>query len=1195
MNIGSPQWHSLKTRVTLFTLVIFVLSIGALSVFASRLLREDMERLLGEEQFSTVSFIARQIGEEMGDRFDAMGLVAKDAGLDLMGSPSALQARLEQRPILQKLFNAGTLIVGADGTTLASVPVSVGRIGVNYMDRDHIAAALKEGKPAIGRPVIGRQFQAPIFGMAVPIRNAQGKVIGALAGVIDLSKPNFLDKITQNNYGRTGGFLVIAPKYREIVTATDKKRIMEVLPGAGVNRYVDRNIAGGEGYSVLVDALGQEQLASVKQIPEVGWYVLLGTPAPEAFAPIHNMQQRVLLVTLFLTLLAAGLTWRMLRRALSPLIATAGAMVALSNANRIPKPLPVTSQDEIGQLTGGFNRLIETWTQREDALKKSEQNLAITLNSIADAVITTDQAAHIIGMNPAAEHLSGRSLADATGRPLAEVFHMIHAETRKTVPDPVQLVMAHGQVVSLPDHTVLVTKDAQQHQITDSAAPVHNAAGDIVGVVLVLSDVTEKYRVQAALQTSEQDYRSLLENLACGVVVHRPDTSIMLSNSMAATLLGLTQDQMMGKPAPDPNWCFLREDGTPMLLKDYPVNRVIAAGERLRNHVVGVRHADCHEPTWVLCNAYPMHDADGNLLKVVVTFADITERQQSEQALRIAAIAFEAQQGIAITNSHRVILRVNQAFTTVTGFSAEEAVGQNTRIMKSGRHNSDFYTAMSQALESEGTWAGEIWNRRKNGELYPAWLSIGAVKDGAGLTTHYVAIFNDVTERVNALAQIDTLAFYDPLTLLPNRRLLLDRLDQALLGSTRRAGNNALLFVDLDNFKILNDTLGHGQGDMLLVQVAQRLKTCVREGDTVARLGSDEFLVMLENLSEDDIEAATEAETVGKSVLEGFKQAFSLELGPHHSTPSIGITLFGGQTLESNEQPLKRAELAMFQAKEHGRNTLRFFDHKMEAAVNARVSMEAGLRDAIGKDQFLLHYQAQVTGKGWIKGVEALLRWQNPKRGMVSPAEFIPLAEETGLILPIGRWVLETACKQLVQWTDQPLMAHLTIAVNVSAKQFHQSDFVDQVLSTLALSGANPTRLKLELTESMLVDNVEDLIVKMNTLKARGVGFSLDDFGTGYSSLSYLKRLPLDQLKIDQGFVRDILIDANDAAIAKMVVALADTLGLSVMAEGVETEAQRLLLATLGCHSYQGYLFSRPLPIQEFEEFAATVLPALNS
>jgi diguanylate cyclase (GGDEF)-like protein/PAS domain S-box-containing protein len=596
---------------------------------------------------------------------------------------------------------------------------------------------------------------------------------------------------------------------------------------------------------------------------------------------------------------------------------------------------------------------------------------------------------------------------------------------------------------------------------------------------------------------------------------------------------------------------------------------------------------------WVRQKAEPEFAPDGSVLRVVGITQDISDRKNAETQLRIAATAFESHEGMAITDAQKVILQVNQAFTEITGYGAQEVVGQSPHMLNSGRHDAAFYAMMWSAIALTGSWQGEIWNRRKNGEVYPEWLTITAVKDEAAQVTHYVAIFSDITARKTAESKIQSLAFFDPLTRLPNRRLLIDRLKQAQVANLRYQRQGALLFVDLDDFKTLNDTLGHAKGDLLLQQVARSLLTCVREGDTVARLGGDEFVVMLEDLSDNALEAATQAESVGEKLLIKLNQMYQLATDKYHSTSSIGVTLFGdSKDNESVEEPVKRAELAMYQAKAAGRNTLRFYDPQMQAEVTARATLEMDVREALEKHEFLLYYQAQVTAERQLTGVEALLRWQHPKRGLVSPDQFITLAEKTGLILPLGHWVLETACTQLVQWAQHPALADLTLAVNVSARQFHQRDFVDQVLAVLERTGANPGRLKIELTESLLISNVEDVIVKMNSLKAAGVGFSLDDFGTGFSSLSYLKRLPLDQLKIDQGFVKNILWDTNDAAIAKMVVALADSLGLVVIAEGVETEAQRHFLADLGCSTYQGYLFGRPLPLAEFEalcgEFAAS-------
>ena len=478
----------------------------------------------------------------------------------------------------------------------------------------------------------------------------------------------------------------------------------------------------------------------------------------------------------------------------------------------------------------------------------------------------------------------------------------------------------------------------------------------------------------------------------------------------------------------------------------------------------------------------------------------------------------------------------------------------------------------------------EILRPRINGAKHYISVSGNPVFNAAGEFTGYRGVGADITERKKAEARINELAFFDQLTGLPNRALLMDRLRQTMTNSSRNSKFGALLFIDLDNFKALNDTLGHDIGDQLLRQVAQRLTACVRAGDTVARLGGDEFVVILPSLSLSEVDAANQTEGVGEKILAALNQTYQLQGIAYRNTPSIGATLFQGD-LGSIDDLLKQADLAMYKAKDAGRNALRFFDPDMELVVMKRAALESDLRAALQEKQFLLHFQAQIAG-GRLTGAEVLVRWLHPQRGLVPPGEFIPLAEETGLILPLGRWVMETACRQLSAWAARPDMAYLTVAVNVSAHQFRQPDFVDQVLAILKDTGANPRLLKLELTESLLVSSLEEIIDKMFALKTKGVGFSLDDFGTGYSSLAYLKRLPLDQLKIDQSFVNDVLSDANDAAIAKTIIALGQSLGLGVIAEGVETKAQRDFLASNGCLAYQGYFFSRPLPIEGFEEFA---------
>ncbi|MEQ1657871.1 MAG: EAL domain-containing protein [Hylemonella sp.] len=529
------------------------------------------------------------------------------------------------------------------------------------------------------------------------------------------------------------------------------------------------------------------------------------------------------------------------------------------------------------------------------------------------------------------------------------------------------------------------------------------------------------------------------------------------------------------------------------------------------------------------------------------------------------------------------ILAVNDNFQRDFGWTRTEMEGH--RVEEAGlwldlqlrQQWAELLRRQGRTLNFETMW------RHKNGALRNVSIA-GEIIDLDGVAC-VLAYTTDITARKAAEEQIQRLAFFDPLTSLPNRRLLMDRLEQAMTACTRHQRQGALLFIDLDNFKTLNDSYGHDKGDLLLQQVGARLVEGVRDGDTVARLGGDEFVVMLEDLSGNAMEAATQAETVGRKIMSALNESYDIQPLSVHSTPSIGITLFGAQH-ENIEEPIKRADLAMYQAKSAGRNTIRFYDPRMQAMVAARAALERDLRLALQLEQFVLHYQPQVQRGGLVSGVEALLRWHQPERGLVPPGQFIALAEETGLIVPLGEHILDLACEQLARWAVQPGMAHLTLSVNVSPRQFQQDNFVQQVLDALARTSAPPQRLKLEITENLLITNVDEVIAKMTLLKARGVGFSLDDFGTGYSSLSYLKRLPLDQLKIDQGFVRDILVDANDAAIARMVIVLAESLGLEVMAEGVETIEQQQALQAQGCHAYQGYLYSRPLPLQDFEQLA---------
>lgn len=551
-------------------------------------------------------------------------------------------------------------------------------------------------------------------------------------------------------------------------------------------------------------------------------------------------------------------------------------------------------------------------------------------------------------------------------------------------------------------------------------------------------------------------------------------------------------------------------------------------------------------------------------------------KRTNERLIRV--LLKEAPFAMVLFNSKRQIMQVNRAAELLFGISSMKMVGQSCERILPCYQQCGTCPAIDLHRRIE---AEEISGLTYDMQPIPLLRSVATVADSVS-GPMVIEAFIDLTERNKADEVIHNLAFYDPLTNLPNRRLLMDRLHQAMASSIRNKQHGAILFLDLDNFKILNDTKGHDIGDLLLKEVAQRLQACVREGDTVARFGGDEFVLILESLSTEQAEAATHAEMVAekiRSVLSQFSQLNGLE---HHCSASIGINLFFDHP-DTVDELFKQADMAMYQAKKAGRNAIRFFDPAMQAVLEERSKMEVALRGALAKHQFRLHYQIQVDAALQPIGAEALIRWDHPGLGMVSPTRFIPLAEENGLILPIGKWVLETACEQIRLWQNKPLFRELNIAVNVSMQQFHHDDFVAQVEAALSKSGINPNRLKLELTESLILSNVEDSISKMQRLKSMGVDFSMDDFGTGYSSLSYLKRLPLDQIKIDQSFVRDIGSDSNDATIVHTIIAMAETLGLRVIAEGVETEEQRAFLELRGCPAFQGHLFGEAVPVDQFE------------
>ena len=1050
------QRHSLKTRVTLLTLALFVVGIWALAFYASRMLRDDMQRMLGEQQFSTVSVLAHEINDRLEDRMQALETVAKDAGPAMLANGGALQALLVQRPLLQLMFNGGVFATGIDGTAIADVPLSAGRIGTNYFDRESVSIPLKEGRTVIGRPNIGKKLGAPIFSITAPIRDGKGKVIGVLVGTINLGKPNFLDQIEQNHYGKTGGFLVIAPQHNQFVTAFDKSRAMQPLPAPGLNAMHDRYMQGFEGFGLATNSRGVLELSAAKRIPAAGWFIAATLPAREAFAPIDSLLQRLLASVFIFTLAAGALAWwlisRVMRRELAPLLSASRALTRQAAAGQSPRPLPVVQQDEIGEMFSGFNRMLQTLAQREDALKSSEERWKFAIEGAGDGLWDWNIASGKAFYSPRYKSLLGFS-EDEIGDTADEWIKRIH-----------------------PD------------------------------------DVTD---VMAAMQP-----------------------------------------YMDGKP------------GTATI----EFRMLCKNGEW----------------QWTLGRGMVMErDADGKAVRMIGTNSDISARKQFDEKVQLAASVFShAREGIAITNAHAIIIDINDAFTRITGYSREEALGRNPNLLSSGRQDKAFYDNLWQALLDEGHWSGEIWNRRKDGEVFAELLTISAVRDKQGKTQQYVALFSDITALKEHQSKLDHMAHFDALTGLPNRLLLADRLQQGLAQAARRDQTLAVVYLDLDGFKAVNDRHGHEMGDSLLIDLAVRMKQVLREGDTLARIGGDEFVAVLTDLTDSHagapllnrlLAAASQPVAVGE---------VSLQV-----SASLGVTFYPQTQEVGADQLLRQADQAMYQAKVAGKNRYHVFDAEQDSNLRGHHESLERIRLALEQGEFLLHYQPKVNMRsGQVIGAEALIRWQHPEKGLLAPAAFLPAIEDHPLAIAVGEWVINAALTQVERWHAQGL--DLPVSVNIGARQLQQRDFAHHLRAMLAAHPqVRPGHLELEVLETSALEDMALVSRVIEDCAQIGVTFALDDFGTGYSSLTYLKRLRVAVLKIDQSFVRDMLDDPDDLAILQGVIGLASAFKREVIAEGVETVAHGSALLQLGCELAQGYGIARPMPADQLPAWVATWKP----
>jgi diguanylate cyclase (GGDEF)-like protein/PAS domain S-box-containing protein len=790
------QRHSLKTRVTLFTLVIFVLSLWSLSLFAGHELRTDMQQMLSQQQTSAVTMLTNEVHHELADRLTMLEQVAARIDNSLMASTGALQTHLETQLLLNSSFNGGAMILNQMGQAIAELPRDAGRVGLSFMDRDYARSSLLQGQSAYGSPVEGRALKSPLIDMAVPIRNKQGNVVGALVGITDLSRPSFLDLISEGRYGQTGGYLLIDPKLRRVITASDHRRIFEQLPAPGENAAIDQFLSGFSGTQRMRNPQGVDLLATDRTISATGWIMAVTLPIEEAFAPIRAMQHRMLVATFLLTVLATLLTWWMIHYQLEPVESTVETLARRTLSGQSLEPLEVKRHDEIGGLIHSFNILLATIEQQQNTLENQQTML-----------IRAETAAHL----------------------------------------------GSWQWDMATDHVVW---SQEMYRIFDLDPYID--APPIAGQAKYFS-TSDMERLRETINTAKNHYGPCQTELT----VVRPDGSS--------------------------RFCIAR---------------------------------------------FQIHMNDLQQVEMLYgSFQDVTETKQAQLKMELAAKVFTyAHEGITITDDQGTILDVNDNFSLITGYSREEAMGRNPRFLKSGREDAAFYEVLWQTLLSDGHWSGEIWNRRKNGDIYPEQLNISAVRDTQGITRQYVALFSDITGRKEVEAQVRQLAFFDPLTSLPNRRLLTDRLNQALLINKRNNRFGAVMFLDLDNFKPLNDSYGHAMGDLLLVEVAKRLKNCVREVDTVARIGGDEFMILLSELDANPQSSAEQALAVAEKVRLSLAESFLLSQQPqqqqdsvvkHHCTCSVGVALLTTDTTDY-EAVIKLADAAMYQAKDQGRNRVVF-------------------------------------------------------------------------------------------------------------------------------------------------------------------------------------------------------------------------------------------------------------------------------
>ena len=1192
----TPYRELIYNLLILFTLcpTLLLLALTSRNDFAST------ENTIRSNLRQNILQTGQRLNVWIGNRVSTLDYLATMAAAQ---TPQQMQPHLEQARAsdinLQRIA-----LLDKVGITTAFSPLidelGQSNLGRNFADRPYIPILKQTLKPMLTEVMMSKTgIHAPIVSLIAPVV-IQGQYSGYVSGVLALDQ---IQESLQINSEENGLRYTLLDKNDNIILSNrkDQKMMAHFERGQGETIRFNDRISQWVPQPAPNSPVSERWASSfyVAETPVSNlaeWKLILEQPVAP-FQKMMNQRYADALTLLFVMLIAALALAEWLSRRITATTEqlselTQGLPVRLESG--MPTAWPESSVLEEDRLIGNFRAMAETLAGQfrvnqelnaslEERVKaamrdvrQGEELYRTLIMAMEEGVVLQDENSAIIAFNKSAERILGLTADQLSGKTSYDTdWYAIHEDGSPFPGEthPVVVTLKTG----LPQSDVVMgihKPDGALTWILVNVQPLFKE-GRITPyrVVATMHDITERRQQEEKIHQLLAENETILGNAVVGIV-YLKQRRIVSCNRRFEEMFQYEPGELTGKSSE------LLYDSRETFEHIGDAAYKTTEGNSGYTGDVKLRHKD-GSLFWGTLSGKPLDPAHPHEGSVWV-YSDITERKKAEADLRIAATAFESQESMVITDADGVILRVNQAFTETTGYTAEEAVGQTPRLLRSDRHDKAFYAAMWESLYRNGHWQGEIWDKRKNGELYPKWLTITAVKGSDGIVTHYVGAHIDITERLEAQERIQSLAFYDPLTGLPNRQLLLDRLQHALASSAHSRREGAILFIDLDYFKTVNDTLGHAMGDLLLHQVAQRLTACLREGDTVARLGGDEFVVVLEDLSKQDLGAVAQTEATSDKILAVLREPYWLDTQEYHGTASIGMTLFGNHE-QGTEELLKQADIAMYQAKKAGRNTSRFFDPQMQQVIDTRATLESELREAILQQQFQLYYQIQVDDWRRPIGAEALIRWLHPERGLLLPLQFIPLTEETGLILPIGLWVLETACAQLKAWKRDESTQELVLSVNISARQFRQADFVAQIESLVQRHGINPDRLKLELTESMLLDNIEDTIITMKAIRKMGIRFSLDDFGTGYSSLQYLKQLPLSQLKIDQFFVRDLVTDFGDREIVSTIIAMAHSLNLDTIAEGVVTEEQHQILKSSGCAYYQGYLFGQPMSIEQFE------------